>query len=181
MPGEPFEVAALLSRSLVLGVLCFGSGSPQGLFDGRTRRRAAEGAFRPHQKVLIDFDRRPLRHAYNISIGISPKPRFETPARPGSRNQVPRRILLVNRALAQRLRTAVCTRAGRRDTTTGVEDIQEALGTAARARPSRVNRALANLTFGHQVAVGMSTAMSLCRCARPLSRVANCPLRLRAS
>ena len=33
----------------------------------------------------------------------------------------------------------------------------------------------------HQVAVGMSTATSLCRCARPLSRVANCPLRLRTS
>ena len=31
--------------------------------------------------------------------------RFETPVRPGSRNQVPRRMLLVNRASAQRLRT----------------------------------------------------------------------------
>ncbi len=47
--------------------------------------------------------------------------------------------------------------------------------------PAPLNRALANLTFGHQIAVGMSRAMSLCKCARPLSRVANCPLRLRAS
>ena len=30
--------------------------------------------------------------------------RFETPVRPGSRNPVPRRMLLVNRALAQRFR-----------------------------------------------------------------------------
>jgi hypothetical protein len=32
---------------------------------------------------------------------------------------------------------------------------------------------VADLTFGHRVAVGMNTAMSLCRGARPLSRVAN--------
>jgi hypothetical protein len=48
---------------------------------------------------------------------------------------------------------------------TSVEDIREALGAAAWARPSGVIRAPANLTFGHQVAVGTSTATSLCRCA----------------
>lgn len=67
--GESSEVAALLGRSFVLGMLCFDSGSSEGLFDGRPGRRAAQGAFRAYQKVLIDLDRRPLWDAHSISIG----------------------------------------------------------------------------------------------------------------
>jgi hypothetical protein len=90
MPGEPFEVAALQSRSLVLGVLCFSSGSPEGLFVvarvvAQPRARFARIRRSSSISIVVRFG---THTPYRLNMYIPLEQRFDTPARPWSRDQV---------------------------------------------------------------------------------------------